>query len=201
MWLFCTITTKVWLNKFWNETYAKKDLSVKSKGFWENISEHIYGFVLILCYVVQITLITFLLRVLFSGLIGLIASKIYNIVCISLLFSWTVFEPKLIKEGQDLFQRIYYFEKRWLYFLGYGLPLSVVYTNLPWKLGIGIWFLGLMFLSVRAILVKPQKFKHEKRKSPHKPHKPHKPHFEERLRIFWLAEKITSKMLDIGFNF
>lgn len=90
-----------------------------------------------------------------------------------------------------------------MYFLGYGLPLSVLYTfifSIEWKLGVCVWHFGMMFLSINSILAKPEKWKNENEMNSFQSNKlskrrPRKIPFEERLRVFGLAKYVTNYIL------
>jgi hypothetical protein len=133
----------------------------------------------------------------------------YSVVNVAWLISWNAFEFRMIHFGMDIFQRVYYFERRWMYFLGYGLPLSVVYVTIfgsVWKLGVCVWYFGMLFMSIRAILSTPVKWEiseEEKRMEeelrkivPRRQNaRPRDPPIHVRLKIFWIAKYVTNWIL------
>ena len=169
-----------------------------------SVSNVIHGSILSSVFIAQISVIDWMLSRLLSSYIGVL----YTLVHIAWLISWNAFEFKMIHEGMDMFQRVYYFERRWMYFLGYGLPLSVIYTFLfshTWKLGVCVWYFGMLFMSIRAILCEPDKMKfelsdEEKERTnplPKRPGaRPRDTPIETRLKIFWLSKYITNKLLE-----
>lgn len=163
LWVYSSYETYKWYLRLWNSVYSKKDeavLKTKSNSKFEEFENLVHGMLLSLMFTLQAQTLNFMISRILSSWAGIIANVFYT----SLLISWNSFEYRLIYEGLDIFQRKYYFERRWLYFLGYGLPLSIVYVlifNQSWKLGVCVWYPGLMFMTIRAIRSKPSKFERE----------------------------------------
>ena len=189
--------------ELWDTVYSKRKSSEKNKitnkdsNMWTSISELIYGIVLSTAYFVQ--------TVVLEAVIPIQAVRmIFSNIAFSWMISWGVFEYKLIYEGKDLFQRIRYFERRWLYFLGFGLPISVLYTCVfDWYTGMNVWYPIVMLLSFRAILSNPVKSpkpeepdlntENTENELPRQPGRRPKPKYDHRrLRIFFIAEYIST---------
>lgn len=117
---------------------------------WKYISELLYGFLLSFAYYIQSVVIWYIVPTYFL-------SVLTSVILFSWTISWSVFEYRFIHANKDLFQRIRHFERRWLYFLGFGLPLSVLYHFLSRPISLSIWFIAIAFLTLRAIVVKPLK--------------------------------------------
>lgn len=178
-WCVCNVITYKWYINMWNLVYSKKEAKPTSLNLLDNLAHIIHGNLLFTVYVIQISIGDWILTNLFSSYIGVL----YSVVNISWLISWNAFEFKMMHEGLDLFQRVYYFERRWLYFLGYGLPLSLVYTFVPWQLGVCVWYFGIMIMSLRAILSNPVKWEGDQ------------DDYLTRLKIFWIPKHITCYIL------
>ncbi len=213
MWCVCTVVTYKWYSKLWQQVYSKKqDLSISMNNIQQSnitginsISNVIHGVLLSSIFIVQISVFDWVLSRLFSSFVG----TYYTITNMSWLISWSAFEFRMIHEGMDIFQRVYYFERRWMYFLGYGLPLSIIYNTIfsnVWKLGVCAWYFGMLFMSIRAIRSTPVKWEiseEEKRQEaelrkilPKNPNaRSRDPPFQIRLKIFWIAKYCTNWIL------
>lgn len=219
--------------ELWELIYAKKNSkkskksktrkssqSSKRQDTWKYISELLYGIVLIVAYTVQLFVVDYFIPI-------QSISTIVSVIMFSWSVSWTVFEYRFIYESKDLFQRTRYFERRWLYFLGYGLPFSIVYYLLSWQLQLIVYPYAITLLSLRAILAEPQKSpnlteKYGSENTPEynvnnvienlrenpievnlrNPRTPRKPRQidHRRLRIFIFSEYISTQILDLVLN-
>ena len=138
-------------SELWKIVYKnqKKQKKQKTNG-WKYTSELIYGTTLSLAYSMQTLFIELFIPI-------KILASIFSIISFSWAISWTVFENRFIYQGFDLSDRIHYFERRWLYFLGFGLPLAIIYRYVDWVTGISLWYFASIILSLRVILANPIK--------------------------------------------
>jgi len=193
--------------ELWKTVYSKRNKRNQSKSskkfreldMWTSISELVYGAVLSSAYFVQTKIFDFMIPITSIRLL-------FSAIAFSWMISWGVFEYRFIYEGKDLFQRIRYFERRWLYFLGFGLPMSMLYTFVfDWYIGMNFWYPIVMLLSFRAILsnpIKSPKYYEEEEKSDiseekspvlKRPGARPRTHIDQRrLRIFFIAEYIST---------
>ena len=169
----------------WTTVYMKKktDSSVNTRAptptrtrtnvnvnVWTSMSELLYGIILTSAYYIQTIVFEFFIPIVYIKLL-------FSVISFSWMISWGVFENKMIYSQMDLFQRITYFESRWAYFLGFGLPTSLLYTFVfDWYIGMNLWYLIVMMLTFRAILSNPTKMNGD----------------YERIRVFWFSEYIAS---------
>lgn len=179
---------------------TKQDKKKRELDTWTSISELIYGVVLSSAYFIQTKIFDYIIPITSVRLL-------FSTVAFSWMISWGVFEYRFIYEGKDLYQRIRYFERRWLYFLGFGIPISMLYTFVfDWYIGMNVWYPIVMFLSFRAILstpIKSPKYTNDAKddisttnesspllKRPNA--KPRPSTDQRRLRIFFIAEYIST---------
>lgn len=93
-----------------------------------HIADAIYGFLLSQSFLIQIVLLSL---VPFFG-------KMISFVYFCWLYSFSSMEYRLINLGWPLPKRLEFFEKNYIYYLGYGTPFTVVYFTLPYLVSIGI---------------------------------------------------------------
>lgn len=137
----------------------------KTIGIWDYIAETLYGFILSSIFKLQILtggiIISYISYLILPYYLSKFLIHSYTIITLAWLFSWTVFEYKLIYQGYSLLNRISYFEKRWLYFLAFGLPFAFFYTlcNIYFSNYIKYvaWFTLLTFGTIRIVTSKPSK--------------------------------------------
>ena len=202
--------TVLWNSVFEKQTTAKtkpknknknKNKTPHSNDGWEYVGEIIYGTILGIAYTTQIFIIDWFIPI-------KIVSTIFSTISFAWAVSWAVFEYKMIREGHDLLQRIRYFERRWIYFLGFGLPLAILYRHIDWTTGISIWDLTIAFLTLNAILVIPIKSPKQQpaehaqpaNPTPKKPRGKPRSYDERRLRIFIFAEYISTYIVNWILN-
>lgn len=183
--------------ELWELIYKKKRKLSAPVNPWRFVSELLYGIILICGFMLQNIIIDYMLPLKFAGVM-------YSIIANSWMISWGVFEYKLVYENKDLFQRIYYFECRWLYFLGFGLPCSLLYALIfDWFVGMNAWYLIMIILSFNAILTEPVEtfvVKEDKsgvnevceRRFPNR-----RPSDPRRLRIFYISEYLATYVIKL----
>eukprot|EP00736_Rhodelphis_marinus_P007702 Rmarinus@m.17642 len=75
------------------------------------------------------------------------------------MFSWLnalyCFEYKWANQSWTLTRRCDYFEKHWIYFLGFGTPCTIATYFFPTFLSGGIWALLFPFLIITAVVSRP----------------------------------------------
>jgi hypothetical protein len=106
-------TTNTSTNTKLQQSRQRKD-SEKIK----DIAEVCYGLILSMSYVILTSAVWLCIP-------STIIASVWQTVTCSWAISWTVFENRFISEGKDLVKRIRHFERRWMYFMGFGLPLAL----------------------------------------------------------------------------
>ena len=138
----------------WISIFTQYNIKSSSKlDIWYFIAESIYGFIFSFIFKLQnniIGLIVWLIVRLFVGLFnGLFNGNVHGnvhgnihgnigslcywgfiILSSAFVISWSSYEYKLIYMNKPLVKRIRNFEKRWLYFLGFGMPYAILYYSL-----------------------------------------------------------------------
>lgn len=174
--------------ELWELIYKKKRKSSTPVNPWRFVSELLYGIVLVCGFTLQNSIVNYLMPLKVAGVM-------YSIIANSWMISWGVFEYKLVYENKDLFQRIYYFECRWLYFLGFGLPCSLLYALIfDWFVGMNVWYLLMIMLSFNAILSEPvETFVVKEDNNICELRFPNRrPSDPRRLRIFYISEYLAT---------
>ena len=176
--MFVCVVHYMRFGELWKSVYEnKKKFKDMTKGL-EYVSELVYGIMLVTVYAIQTILIDYIVPT-------EILSAIFSTISFAWGISWSVFEYRMIYEGHSLSQRIKYFERRWIYFLGFGLPLAILHRNLSWGVALALWYPMITLLSLRVILATPIK-------SPEKPQKT--------LGIFTFAEYISTQIVNSVVN-
>lgn len=74
------------------------------------------------------------------------------------LSAFYLFETRLIYKGYTLPQRIEFLQRRWLYFLGYGTPLALIYLTLPYNIVYTMYYLLSNLMVLNTIHLTPKKY-------------------------------------------
>ena len=147
-----------WSSEIISQICAKKysttttNSNSNSVSFQKNYSESLYGsYLVFLCYV----------GIVFADLV----IHWYWLRCLVLFlgYSWLsayhAFEKRLVYKGYTLRQRIDFFQRRWLYFLGYGAVWGVVYASpWPYRLLYTLYFIMENLGALKTVNITPQKF-------------------------------------------
>eukprot|EP00042_Codosiga_hollandica_P027833 m.141414 g.141414 ORF g.141414 m.141414 type:complete len:312 (+) comp52600_c0_seq2:271-1206(+) len=109
--------------------------------------------------VVKTTLLELLLlaqawALMFIPTIGPIFSFVYT----SWLCSLWCFEYAWVSEGWDLKRRIEYFENKWAYFLGFGMPFTIVTSYFSFMISSAVFALAFPWFIITAVAAKPASF-------------------------------------------
>jgi hypothetical protein len=138
---------------------AKSRLQI-SRTFLQNVSQklkklmkriimsvvtQIHSIVILLLYALQITFISLILN--YFNLEFL--SNIFRFILTCWLYAYYAFEYRMAHAGVTLNDRIKYFEDRWAYMLGFGLPNALTTYFFPFFINNGVW--ALLFPLVRFI--------------------------------------------------
>ena len=139
-------------NKFANEIGKKsrRRHNWSSEEGIESVLEIMYGTLVIQIYMGQIEFVKYVLP--FSW-----AKILYSIVNYALLISFQVMEYRSVHAENSQMTRMTYFENRWGYFLGFGLPISCAYSTLPFQLVLGIYPMVISFMMIQSLKMAPMK--------------------------------------------
>lgn len=147
----------------------------------ETIAEVIYGVVLSITYFAQTYVYVYVSTALLPTFFTPIVTITVNVCTIAWATSFTAFESKLIVDGQDLGQRISFFEHRWAYALGYGLIASLIYNFFPLVIAMSCWQYLQLLLTFRVYQLKLSQL------TPTRP----------RLRIFRVAKEMATLLINL----
>ncbi|KPM10638.1 etoposide-induced protein 2.4-like protein [Sarcoptes scabiei] len=119
--ILCRILTALWFQDIADTSFKGRPQSFKSTS--KLIADILFSLLIQLLFLIQANLFYFFP----IGLIGQLLSILHT----SLLYSLYSFEYKWLNMGWELYRRLYYIEKMWPYFFGFGLPLALVTHSLP----------------------------------------------------------------------
>lgn len=199
------------VSALWETVYKKKKKKKENSNMkhqtdnWMSVAELAYGILLSIAYTAQITAVELLIPNHYK------INTIFSIILFSWAISWSIFEYRMIYEGHNLPQRVRYFERRWLYFLGFGLPLSSIHYILyiDWITSISVLQFTITLLSIRAILSTPIKSPNYIYYTSSTPIIADSPQFDankqtngdgRRLRIFIVAEYFVTYVINWLIN-
>lgn len=156
LWVVPSFSAALFLNSNWSSELA--NLVCKEKygqqpqsGSQNSYIETMYG--------------TFLIYI-FHAMLGVIKWTIsVSIIRIPVLFmgyAWLsgfyLFETRLIYKGYTLPQRIEFLQRRWLYFLGYGTPLALIYMIFPYNIVYTMYYLLSDLMVLNTIHLQPKRY-------------------------------------------
>lgn len=150
----CKYQTQV-LELIYKYKYSEKVYKDQFKMSIKLVTELVYGALLMIGLLIEIELVRTFMP---------IVPALFLLPLHCWFFSFYICEFKLIYFGKDLHERIMYFERHWLYFLGYGLPLALVYTFLPFALTCSIYVCWSTLLIINTVNIKPKLHKDIHRK-------------------------------------
>lgn len=153
LWVIPSFSAALILNSRWNNKIAKlvcKEKYGESKNPDINYIESIYGTFLI--YIFHLFLIFVDWGIAFWPLRLLILYAGY-----AWLTAFYLFETRLIYKGFKLPQRIEFLQRRWLYFLGYGTPLALMYMTFPYHIVYTLYNVLSNLMVVNTIHLVPQR--------------------------------------------
>ena len=111
------------------------------KAWVQSMSEQVYHLLLMGVFFAQISLMTLF------PLIGPVLATIF----LCWLYAFSSFEYKWTALGWTLEQRLAYFEARWPYFLGFGLPSALMTVVFPTFVSYGLF--ALLFPNVSDVVI------------------------------------------------
>lgn len=141
----------VYLNHQWS-THMVTRLCQKKYGEQKYANaETAYGMFLVYLFQLVIALIN-------TALVWNWVKLLVTFFTQSWLAAFCLFETRLIYKGYSLNQRIEFFQRRWLYFLGYGTVWGLMYLCLPYRIMYSLYYSisGIMILN--TINITPLKF-------------------------------------------
>ncbi|KAI8912881.1 etoposide-induced protein 2.4-domain-containing protein [Entophlyctis helioformis] len=144
----------------------------------KNAVSDAYRGILIFNYMLQAALLS---RIPYIG--PVLSFALFNFVS-----SFFAFEYQWIHRGWSLNQQIEYFETHWIYFAGFGLPITMLTFFFPQTINLGLFALVFPMYIIMATRSRPV----PSRKETHRPR-----WLPRRLPIFWLAQK--TNVLLIGW--
>lgn len=108
---------------------------------------------------------TFLIYI-FHAMLGLVklgvSLSIIRLPILYLGYAWLsgfyLFETRLIYKGYTLPQRIEFLQRRWLYFLGYGTPLALIYMIFPYDIVYTLYYLLSDLMVLNTIHLQPKRY-------------------------------------------
>jgi len=150
---------------------ALRKTAVNTRSITLQISELIYS---------PILNIAFLIHIIGMG-ISPYFGKIFGFILTCWLYSFSVLDYCCWSSAWGLDQRLDYLENHWLYFLGYGAPVSIVYYMFPYFVSVALTSLLFPLFIILAMHAKPVK--------------PTSQILPEKLSIFFLAKLIAALIL------
>lgn len=133
------------LELIYKQKYKEKNYQKQFEFSTKTITEIVYGNLLMIGMLLEIQVV----KRMFPSIV------VFILHC--WLFSFYIFEFKLLYLGYDIKTRIDYFQRRWVYFLGYGMPLTVAYFALPTTLSMSFHLFIINFLIINTINLHPKK--------------------------------------------
>jgi etoposide-induced 2.4 mRNA len=189
IWEYPIYIISLFLNNIWHHKISKivfilNNLNDKDNFIWNyknilsNITDEIYYKILYILFLIQIYLSSFI------PIIGYFIS----FCLISWLYSYYCFEFVWRIKKMNLLQRIHYFQNHWIYFLGYGMFLSI--NSFLWNIFIsnGLFSLFIPFYIILATISTPRRIKNN-----------NKIFIIENLPIFYIPIKLNNFILKILF--
>eukprot|EP01080_Neovahlkampfia_damariscottae_P002408 gene2408-2872_t len=160
LWVIPVYIISLSLSSFWyndisnillNSRYKTPEFSIKS--FILNIVTQIRSIFILLFFPIQISLIQWLSVLFKFETVGDILK--FALTC--WLYAYYAFEYRLAHSGVSLDNRLRYFEDRWAYMLGFGLPNALVTFFFPFFINNGIFALIFPLFIAAAVKASPPK--------------------------------------------
>ena len=152
-WAIPSFTAALVLNATWSGQLAKlvcKEKYGEPKHQYGYI-ETIYGTFLIYIFHAMLTTVKYSVSV-----------SVLRLPILYMGYAWLsgfyLFETRLIYKGYTLPQRIEFLQRRWLYFLGYGTPLALIYMILPYNTVYTMYYFLSDMMVLNTIHLKPKKY-------------------------------------------
>lgn len=154
VWVWPVYALSFLLNSLWYQDIADsarrilvpKSHSMSTKKMNRSITsvfaDEVYRIILFSLYLMQTTIAYYAIPVFHIG-------PIISFVLVCWLYAYYSFEYCWMGEGWNLEQRLKYFEERWAYFCGFGVPCTVLTFWFPQLIGGGLF--ALLFPSVCCI--------------------------------------------------
>jgi len=198
VYVISSILQFTYFNRWMKDVYKNKYKINNTGNTLTSLAEVLYGNLLLFCYLVQIELVCYMISIRWLSLI-------YAQIHYAWMVSFNIIEYKLIYAGHPLFKRIAFFENRWIYFLGLGLPLSFLYSMVPFSIIVGAYpiFLGLLVL--QSVQLNPKRLYSDQNvrivKETNLSFQIHQTSLFERLPIFYFSHKIATVILNRFYYF
>eukprot|EP00042_Codosiga_hollandica_P027835 m.141437 g.141437 ORF g.141437 m.141437 type:complete len:346 (+) comp52600_c0_seq6:271-1308(+) len=95
-----------------------------------------------------------------EGIFGLVSLSPSPLLLCSLLLLSSLLSSLLtvVGEGWDLKRRIEYFENKWAYFLGFGMPFTIVTSYFSFMISSAVFALAFPWFIITAVAAKPASF-------------------------------------------
>ena len=156
-WVWPIYAVSFLLSSLWYQDIAKHlsklvRSDVKSHGPQPSLStvigRELYRTILFSIYLIQSSMLYYL------NPLGL--GRPMSFVFASWLYSFYCFEYVWIRMGWSLERRLKFFEERWAYFLGFGLPCTLITFWFPQMIGSGLFALVFPVFEIACFTVVPQ---------------------------------------------
>lgn len=150
------------LNNVWYQDIAKAAFIIRGgkrnvekfssfERFVQSITQLIYKLLLSGIFLLQTNIMTMILEYFESPLFGTILLLLH----LSWLHAWWSFGYSWDLQGKDIEESIQYFEERWAYFTGFGLPTAIMTHIFPQLIGTGIYAFLFPFFIILGIVANP----------------------------------------------